>query len=125
MTLGPVPGGWLECRGDAPLRTGDLTLGFSVREILRDDGAALRIAASRSTLFVQGTGREILAHHVHGGPFGEGHYHIGQGAGDLIAPLHKLHLPAEHTDLSDLLRMLIRDFGLPPQRGDWERILAK
>ncbi|MGH2587387.1 MAG: hypothetical protein ACRDJE_20925, partial [Dehalococcoidia bacterium] len=73
-------------------------------------------------------GREILAHHWH--PEGasheiEPHLHLGAGAGLGRRELVKGHLPTGYIVLPDVLRFLIRDFGVRALRPDWAAVLQR
>ena len=46
---------------------------------------------------------------------------IGDGEDSLV--LGKLHFPTEPIAFAALVRLLIRELGVPPRRPDWERIL--
>ncbi len=35
------------------------------------------------------------------------------------------HFPTHHIELPDLVRLLIRDFGVGPRRRDWEQTLER
>ncbi len=72
--------------------------------------------------------REILAYHWH--PMGQSsfisqHLHIGHGAMTAREELHTAHLPTGYVSLPDIIRLLIRDFGAIPRRGDWESVLSE
>jgi len=69
-------------------------------------------------------GREILAYHwhpattpVHPRP----HLHLGPASG---APrLRKAHLPTGRVAVEDVVRLLVRDFGVHPRLPAWRRVL--
>ncbi len=70
--------------------------------------------------------REILAYHWH--PMGRSsfisqHLHIGHGAIFGREEFQTAHLPTGHVSIADILRLLIRDFGIIPRRRDWESVL--
>ena len=71
-------------------------------------------------------GREVLEYHWH--PVGESpivtpHLHIGHGAMAARRELSDTHLPTGLVSISEILRMLIRDFSVTPRREDWESVL--
>lgn len=72
--------------------------------------------------------REILAFHWH--PEGrshvtEPHLHLSTASAPATLPeLARAHLPTGSVELNALLRSLLRDFGVEPNRADWQRILA-
>ena len=71
--------------------------------------------------------REILAYHWH--PIGQSsfisqHLHIGHDAMTAREELHTAHLPTGYVSLPDIIRLLIRDFGATPRRGDWQSIMS-
>lgn len=70
------------------------------------------------------TRREILAFHRHAGRFPNGHYHIGPGAGALLEPFHRAHIPAPSVTLELFIEMLVLDFGTRPLRPDWQALLT-
>lgn len=72
--------------------------------------------------------REILAYQWH--PQGRSsvtwlHVHLGPAAGDLWRPLSRAHLPTGRIAVQDVLRLAIRDFGVPPRRADWAAVLER
>lgn len=69
--------------------------------------------------------REILAYHWH--PVGQSsfisqHLHLSHGAMLGREELHTAHLPTGYVSSTDIIRLLIRDFGATPRRGDWESV---
>ena len=71
-------------------------------------------------------GKDVLEYHWH--PVGESpvvapHLHIGHGAMIGRAEIGGAHLPTGQVTISDILRMLIRDFSITPRRSDWEFVL--
>ena len=40
-----------------------------------------------------------------------------------MGDVHKYHIPTGRTALEDMLRLMIRDFGVEPQRSDWSAVL--
>ncbi len=70
--------------------------------------------------------KEILAYHWHPtgqGPFISQHLHIGYGAMLGREEFQNAHLPTGYVSVVDIMRFLIRDFGVSPRRGEWESIL--
>jgi hypothetical protein len=84
-------------------------------------------------------GRELFAYHWH--PRGVSdvwtpHLHVS-AAGNVRLPseaqthsgtglsLGKLHFPTHHIELAELVRFLIIELGVGPQRQDWERVLDR
>lgn len=71
-------------------------------------------------------GRDVLEYHWHPvsrSPITSPHLHIGHGAMVRRTELRDAHLPTGHVSISEILRTLIRDFAVIPQRRDWESIL--
>ena len=71
--------------------------------------------------------REILAYHWHPtglSSYAAQHLHIGHGAMIRREELHRAHLPTGHVSVTDILRLLIRDFSASPRRRDWRAVLA-
>ncbi len=71
-------------------------------------------------------GRDVLEYHWH--PVGQSpiiapHLHIGHGAMIGRVEIGNVHLPTGQVSISDILRMLIRDFSVTPRREDWESVL--
>lgn len=57
------------------------------------------------------------------------HLHIGRGATGNVTTfgprgLHRIHFPTKHISIDDVLRLAITEFGVEPQRPDWENILG-
>jgi len=72
--------------------------------------------------------REIIAYQWH--PQGRGpvtwpHLHIGPAAGDLWRPVSRAHFPTGPIIVSEVIRLAIREFGVPPRRADWEAVLQR
>lgn len=72
--------------------------------------------------------RELLAYQWH--PQGRSavtwpHVHLGPATGDLWRPMSRAHLPAGRIAVQDVLRLAIRDFGVPPRRANWEAVLDR
>ena len=71
-------------------------------------------------------GRDVFEYHWH--PVGQSpiiapHLHIGHGAMAARPEIGDVHLPTGQVSISDILRMLIRDFSVTPRREDWESVL--
>lgn len=71
-------------------------------------------------------GKDVLEYHWH--PVGQSpvvtpHLHIGHGAMAARREISDVHLPTGLVSISDILRMLIRDFSVTPRRSDWESVL--
>jgi hypothetical protein len=78
-------------------------------------------------------GREILAYHWHpeaiGPPFPHLHVTgrlpaIDLGPGFAPVALGDMHLPTARVTIAAIARLLIVEFGVEPQRPDWESVLA-
>ena len=70
-------------------------------------------------------GHELLAHHWHPAdpnPIKTPHLHLGaaSGANALSAAAH---FPTGRIAVEDVIRVLIRDFGVAPRRDDWPEVL--
>jgi hypothetical protein len=52
------------------------------------------------------------------------HLHIGYGAGVAREEFQRAHLPTGRVALEDFVRLLIIDFGVPPEKEDWEQELS-
>jgi len=116
--------GQLELQGEPLVRARGATFQLRYRESLLSDGASQISGRSlQLTLFDVQTAREVLAFHIHDGQ-PRNHYHLGAGAGALLAPLYKAHIPAGEIDERAFLRMLIADFGVRPLRRNWRTLLA-
>ena len=73
-------------------------------------------------------GREVLAYHWHprgNSPVPTPHLHLEQGAQVGRAEVRDAHLPTGDVSLEAILRVLIEEMGVRPQRSDWESILTK
>lgn len=74
------------------------------------------------------TSQEIIAYHWHprlGSNFSFPHLHIGTGIGAALGEVHKYHIPTGRVALEDVLRLAITEFGVTPQRADWEDVLSE
>lgn len=74
------------------------------------------------------TGQEIIAYHWHpeqGSAYNFPHLHIGTGVGASLGEVHKYHFPTGRIALEDVLRLAVKEFGVEPQRADWEEILGE
>jgi hypothetical protein len=71
-------------------------------------------------------GQEILAFHWHSDEdsASEPHIHLSAGAGTLRPEFHRAHIPSGEVSRDAFLLFAIRDFGVTPQRADYERVLA-
>lgn len=73
--------------------------------------------------------REVLAFHWH--PEGmshvtEPHLHLSAASSPAALPdLARAHLPTGTVALRAVVRSLLRDFGVAPQRDDWQRVLTE
>ncbi len=87
-----------------------------------------RIAGYEYRLEDAGT-REILAFHWHTEGVShvtEPHLHLSAAVAPAALPeLVRAHLPTGAVELRAVIRSLLRDFGIEPKRGDWQRILAE
>ena len=73
-------------------------------------------------------GREVLAYHWHprgNSPVPTPHLHLEQGAQVGRTEVRDAHLPTGDVSLEAILRVLIEEMGVRPQRSDWESILTK
>lgn len=85
------------------------------------------------------TGRELFAYHFHPSglsPIKTPHLHWS-AATPIALPLRpgssavfeldmsRAHFPTHHLELPELIRLLIRDFGVGPRRRNWEQILER
>lgn len=78
--------------------------------------------------------REIVAYHWH--PEGvssvtEPHLHLSgrlnpldTGPRDVPIPLGEMHLPTGTVTLTQVVRLLITEFGVEPRRDDWATVLS-
>lgn len=69
-------------------------------------------------------GDEILAYHFH--PSGSSHIthlHLHVGSNDPRLNYGKSHLPTGLISLSEVVRCLIAEFGVPSRRADWADLL--
>ena len=85
----------------------------------------VRTSAYRHALEDQ-AGQEIIAYHWHpsqGSVYNFPHLHIGTGIGASLGDVHKFHIPTGRVALEDVLRLVIREFGVEAQRPDWEQVL--
>ncbi len=77
--------------------------------------------------------REVLTFHWHPGQRSHEQdplLHVGSGvidsgAGDLGKTFSSLHIPTERVALARIVRMLITEFQVVPNRQDWERVLER
>lgn len=77
---------------------------------------------------LDGADREIIAYQWH--PQGRGpvtwpHLHLGPAAGDLWRPVSRAHFPTGAIVIPEVIRLAIREFGVPPRRADWEAVLLR
>jgi hypothetical protein len=73
-------------------------------------------------------GAEIISYQWHPGvpnSVSFPHLHIRQGAGLGREELQRAHLPTGRVALENFVRLLIVDFGVPPEKDNWEDELAK
>ena len=72
-------------------------------------------------------GREVLLYHWHprgNSPVVTPHLHLEQGAQVGRTEVRDAHLPTGDVSLNSLLRVLIEEMGVQPQRPDWDSILS-
>ncbi|MCC7363558.1 MAG: hypothetical protein IT303_04230 [Dehalococcoidia bacterium] len=120
------PGGaWLELPGERRIGTSGRPIALSVQETLSPSSGALVVFAARYTIVDFETRREIFAYHRHPPRLDRMHLHVGSGAGQLIAALHRAHLPAGDVSLPDIIEVLVEDFGVRPLRADWQAVLRR
>ena len=73
-------------------------------------------------------GAEILSYQWHPGvpnSVSFPHLHIRRAAGPGGEELQRAHLPTGRVALENFVRLLIVDFGVPPEKDNWEDELAK
>jgi hypothetical protein len=73
-------------------------------------------------------GAEIISYQWHPrvpNSVGFPHLHIRQGAGLGREEFQRAHLPTGRVALENFVRLLIVDFGVPPEKDNWEDELAK
>lgn len=76
--------------------------------------------------------REVLAFHWHPGQRShehDPHVHIGSavvdsGSSDIGKTFSRFHIPTGHISIAQVVRLLLTDFGVVPNRQDWEVTLA-
>ena len=71
-------------------------------------------------------GSEVFAYHWH--PVGHGwvtgpHLHLGPAIGRISPSAGQAHFPTGPVAIEDVIAMMIRWFGVVPQRQHWERVL--
>ena len=71
-------------------------------------------------------GRELFAYHWH--PVSRSwvtwpHLHLGPAIGQLAPAAGQAHFPTGPVAIEDVIGMMIRWFGVVPQRQDWEAVL--
>ena len=72
--------------------------------------------------------QEIIAYHWHPeqpGPISFPHLHLGIGIGAELGEIYKAHIPTGRVSLEDVIWLAIRDFGVEPQRDDWQEVLSE
>lgn len=116
------------------VRAGDRRLGLSsffayrVEEAEGERGPwKVRITAYYHALETE-DGREIVAYHWHpkqGSAYNLPHLHIETGIGASLGDVHKYHFPTGRVSLEDVLRLAIAEFGVEPERTDWEEVLGQ
>lgn len=73
-------------------------------------------------------GPEILSYHWHPNvpnSVSFPHLHLGYGTAIQREELWGAHLPTGRVILEDFVRLLVEEFGVPPERADWEDALAQ
>lgn len=76
--------------------------------------------------------REILVFHWHPGQRShehDPHVHIGSaiidaGSSDIGKTFSRFHIPTGHISITQVVRLLLTDFNVVPNRQDWEAVLA-
>ena len=70
--------------------------------------------------------RELFAYHWHPvsrSRFTWPHLHLGPALGQLAPAAGQAHFPTGPVAIEDVIGMMIRWFGIVPQRQDWEAVL--
>ncbi|HLZ73215.1 MAG TPA: hypothetical protein VKV26_25195 [Dehalococcoidia bacterium] len=109
------------------------TLHLEQRYTFAEDPAAsarerwrVEIAAYRYTLSEQETKRELFAFHWHPGEEQIAMPHVHPGSRILSEQaLAGRHVPTGPIAVPDLLRFLIAELGVRPERADWQRVIAR
>jgi hypothetical protein len=118
-----------------PLNGGVLPLALRFDQqyvFIEDQEAAARdrwrvsIVAYRYTIHEQVTNREPFGFHWHpdGGRVDLPHLHLGSRILSEQAFAGR-HVPTGPIGVPDLLRFLIAELGVQPERADWEQVLAE
>jgi hypothetical protein len=85
--------------------------------------------AGYSFQLADGFGNELLAYHWH--PVGLSHVrtpHLHLGASTVrndAIPINETHLPTGVVTLPEIVRYLIEEIGVEPNRADWQAILSR
>ena len=131
---GPYPHSLLLNNG-RPVRLGGTSrLGLQLQQSYlidtptsRNDRWLVRVIAYAYTLF-DVEQREVLSYHWHpmgNSPIVTPHLHLEQGAQVGRPEVRDAHLPTGAISVGTLLRFLIQDLLVTPERQDWEPILAE
>jgi len=108
-------------RGEPARLRGSANLGLRVDELWQRTNDERWDLRYRYSILRSDTQHEILSFHRHGS--NRPHLHLGAGAGELFEPLYKAHVPTGPVALTEVVLMLVRDFGVEPLRADWETVL--
>ncbi len=135
----PYQLGFAPLRQPAPLRTNSGQRLYLSMDQTYAISASHRASFHASTVayrfhILDGDEREILAYHWHPSgpsPISEPHLHLSSRVGVIqdarsehgIA-LGELHLATGAVTFAQIVRMLIREFGIQPRRSDWENVLT-
>lgn len=107
---------------------------YVVEPMPDDPGRYTGRTAAYAYRILEPNGREIVAYHWH--PTGESaitrpHMHLSSrmpaiDLGPRFDPvvLAEMHLPTGRIRLADVVRLLIEEFGVAPQRPDWQAVLT-
>ncbi|MEX2238058.1 MAG: hypothetical protein WEB00_11035 [Dehalococcoidia bacterium] len=98
-------------------------------EVVQDEAPGrLWTAKSQEYAYeVLSAGEKVIAFHWHPSEnrVAFPHIHFEKGAGVRNENLQRAHIPSGRVSLAAVVRFLIEDFGVPPQRRDWSRVLTE
>lgn len=69
-------------------------------------------------------GNEVFFFHWDSGGQTGPHVHVA-ATHDELGPIHRIHIPTGRVSFEAVLRMLIDDLDVQPNRGDWRAILGE
>lgn len=114
-----------------PLKGGEFQFAMSIQYRLHEDqqgsGWVVEPASYAYALFDR-SGQELLIYHWHpewAGDRPDAHLHLAAALleADYKRSVAHQHLPTGRVGLPDVLGMLIRELGVPPNRSDWQDTL--